>query len=153
MPLPLGEVPAGRRGFWAGLCDEHPLSHGFAVPAPPEGEPRGRVCGTASAYRPSSVPGCARSTFPVGEGFLPAGDLKTPPRGWGGVGADGPYFTVTLTVVVALGLPVVFPFRKIWRVRVVVFSLLTLTPSLRRRVQSLPLPEMISKLVLPLMVT
>ena len=27
---------------------------------------------------PSSVPGCARSTFPVGEGDLPAGDFTAP---------------------------------------------------------------------------
>ena len=41
LPLPLGEVPP--KGAERVLRLIYPLSHGFAVPAPPEGEPRG--CG------------------------------------------------------------------------------------------------------------
>jgi len=33
---------------------------------------------------PSSGPGCARSTFPVGEGVLPAGDFTAPGGGLAG---------------------------------------------------------------------
>ena len=36
--------------------------------------PFNRAWFKVSAGLPSSVPGCARSTFPVGEGFLPAGE-------------------------------------------------------------------------------
>ena len=51
-----------RGGTRSGFIPPH-TRHGFAEPPSPR---RGFV--------PSSVPGCARSTFPVGEGILPAGE-------------------------------------------------------------------------------
>ena len=56
------------------LTDEGPYPNNETDHVKWKTRPFNEACFSLFGYFPSSGPGCARSTFPVGEGFLPAGE-------------------------------------------------------------------------------
>ena len=81
LPPPEEAFPSGEGGTPQGVTDEGPHPNNETGHIEWETLPFNVACFSLFGCFPSSVPGYARSTFPAGEGDLPAGAFIPSPRG------------------------------------------------------------------------